>query len=107
MTALELKHKLQALDNKIVRLLTKSKYKGLTGNTLKMNIVTEGDTSAVLASINGYDEAVLSQLVVSSSAHINDRVLKIYSKAKKKLEAQMRRQLHNARNMKAKIKNAR
>ena len=107
MTALELKHKLQALDNKIVRLLMKSKYRGLSSNNIKTNIVTEGGAATVLTSINNYDQAVLSQLVVSSSAHINDRVLKAYSKAKKKIEAQMRRQLHNARNLKAKLKNGR
>lgn len=107
MTALELKRYLQTVDNKIVRMLTKAKYKNLTGSTVRTRVVTEGETETILNSINNYDQTVLTQLVVSSSAHISNRILKIYSKVKTKMEAKMRTHLHNVRNMKAKIKNGR
>ena len=107
MTALELKYKLQALDHKIVRLLSKGKYKGITGSGLKLNIETNGSAATILHSINSYDQTALTQLAISPSAHINDKVLKTYVKAKKKLEIRLRTQLHRARVMKAKIKNAR
>lgn len=107
MTALEIKHHLLVIDNKIIRILTKAKYKNLTGNTVKLNVETDGSVMAILQSINNYDETVLSQLVLKSSNDINDRVLRIYSKTKKKLEVQMRKRLHVLRNVKARIKNGR
>jgi len=107
MTALELKQHLQAIDNKIVRMLTRARYKNLTGSSVKTTVVTDGEAETILNSINNYDKTVLTQLVVSSSAHISNRILKIYSKTKKQIEAKMRTHLHNLRNMKAKIKNGR
>lgn len=107
MNALQIKRRLEAIDNKIVKALTKAKYKSLTTNVVRKEVVTNGSVATILKSINEYDQVVLSQLAVSSTTNINDQLLKSYTHAKRKLEAKVRKHLHTARRVRAKVKNGR
>lgn len=105
MGAKALKKHLSAVDRRIVGLLTKAKYKKLVGATVRYDIVVDGDVGTLLDSVNGYDATVLRGLSVTSSTDVNDRLLRLYARARRDSEHVARKYLGKVRRLRARIKN--